>query len=222
MPTVRADLAEVHQRAWAELGRPGPFWAGAQRTELMATALDAWAASDPLAPWVAPSKAGRVPPDALAPAAAHDAVYRIARHAGTVTRSWYDEMVAALGELPYVELVALTCTTVAIASFRRTAGLPALALPDVVAGPPTGVVAPDLASAQLNWVPVAAPADANASVVQAFTALPTENARTWAMADAQYMPEDEMIDPRWTRGTLTRPQIELVAMRVSQLRQCFF
>jgi hypothetical protein len=31
-----------------------------------------------------------------------------------------------------------------------------------------------------------------------------------------------MVDPRWTRGPLSRPQMELVATRVAQLRQCFF
>jgi alkylhydroperoxidase family enzyme len=31
-----------------------------------------------------------------------------------------------------------------------------------------------------------------------------------------------MVDPRWTRGTLSRPQMELVATRVAQLRDCFY
>ena len=42
--------------------------------------------------------------------------------------------------------------------------------------------------AQLNWVPVAAPADQVAAVVQAYTAVPDEQDNTWRMADAQYMP----------------------------------
>ena len=42
------------------------------------------------------------------------------------------------------------------------------------------------------------------------------------MADAQYIPDKEMIDPHWTRGTLSRVQMELVATRVSQQRECFY
>jgi len=223
MPVVRADLRDAHERAWAELGQPGPFWTGPQRVELVATARLAWSATVALPPWVPASTAqGVLPASRACPDVAHDAVYRLARHAGTITRDWYGAMSDALGPLPYIELVALTCSAVAIDAFRRSAGLNPLPLPTPVDGAPTGTVAPELADAALNWVPVAAPADQTASVVQAFTALPTEHARVWALADAQYIPEREMVDPRWTRGTLSRPQIELVALRVSQLRQCFF
>ncbi len=73
-------------------------------------------------------------------------------------------------------------------------------------------------------MPVAAPADQVAAVVQAYTAVPGEMVNTWRMADAQYMPEPEMVDPGWTRrpGGLSRAQMELVAARVTQLRECFY
>jgi hypothetical protein len=121
-----------------------------------------------------------------------------------------------------VELVALVCAVAAVESFRRSAGLPQWPLPAPAPGEPTGFVAAQLSAAALNWVPVAAPADERAAVVQAFSALPVDNGRIWAMADAQYIPDLEMVDPRWTRGTLTRPQMELVATRVAQIRECFF
>ena len=65
-------------------------------------------------------------------------------------------------------------------------------------------------------MPVAAPADQVAAVVQAYTAVPGEMVNTWRMADAQYMPEPEMVDPGWTRrpGGLSRAQMELVAARI--------
>lgn len=86
-----------------------------------------------------------------------------------------------------------------------------------------GRVRSELAAAELNWVPVAAPADRTASVVQAYTALPEEHSRTWRLADAQYIPNLEMVNPSWTHGTLTRPQIKaFITTRVAQLRQCFF
>jgi hypothetical protein len=79
-----------------------------------------------------------------------------------------------------------------------------------------------LAPAGLNWVRVTSPADEVAAVVQAFTSVPAEHHRLWMLADAQYIPSKEMVDPHWTRGTLSRPQIELVAARVSQLAECFY
>ena len=89
-------------------------------------------------------------------------------------------------------------------------------------GQPSNQKPNDIVSAQLNWVPVVGPADKDAAVVQAFTAVPETNRVIREMADAQYIPDKEMVDPNWTRGTLSRVQIELVATRVSQQRECFY
>lgn len=226
--TVRSDLAEAQASAWASLGRPGSHWSAQERRELAATALAAIVDDDPLPPWVRPSSvpgrdlAGRDPAVA-APVEAHDAIHRVARHAGSLTRTWYDEQVAALGALRYVELVSVACIVAAVESFRRSAGLEPWALPDLEPGEATGRVAPDIVpSPRTSWVPVAAPADVRAAVVQAFTALPDSDRVVWSLADAQYIPDLEMVDPRWTRGTLTRPQMELVATRVADARECFY
>ena len=98
------------------------------------------------------------------------------------------------------------------------------ALPEPAAGDPTGHRPEVVVAAELNWVPVAAPADEAAAVVQAYSAVPGEHENTWRMADAQYMPAAEMRQPDWTRrpGGLTRPQMELVAAKVAQLRECFY
>ena len=58
--------------------------------------------------------------------------------------------------------------------------------------------------------------------MQAFTSVPAELDRLWMLAAAQYIPNLEMVDPQWTRGTLSRPQMELVAARISQLQECFY
>lgn len=220
---VRPDLESAQRAVWAAIGAPGSQWSGAQRVELAATALAALDAEQPLAPWVAPSTAAGALPDELAsPAAAHDVVYRVARHCGTLTADWHRQMADRIGDLAYIEAVALTCEVAAIWSFRRAVGLDPWELPAVQPGSPTGETAVRLVQPELNWVPVAAPADERAAVVQAFTALPAENARVWSLADVQYIPDLEMVDPHWTRGTLSRPQMELVATRVAQLRECFY
>ena len=186
--------------------------------------LAAIADADPLPPWVAASAAGRLPGDRVAPDAAHDAAYRLARHAGTVTHDVYRTYADRLGELPYVELCAIVSTVAAVAHFHRNVGLPVPPLPTAVAGDPSGDVPERLEAATLNWVPVAAPADQVAAVVQAYSAVPGEWINTWRMADAQYMPEPEMVHPDWSRrpGGLTRAQMELVAARVARLRDCFY
>ena len=220
---MRSDLATAHRDAWDALGQPGTWFDGAQRRELAATALRALTDDESLVPWIAPSTVdGWLPADRTAPDAAHDAIYRIAAHASTLTEPWYDQMSGTLGDLAYVEVVAMACTVAAVVTFRRAAGLEPWALPSVRDGQPTNEIPADLVAPELNWVRVTAPADAVAAVVQAFTSVPAEQERLWTLAAAQYIPNLEMVDPCWTRGTLSRPQIELVAARVSQERECFY
>jgi hypothetical protein len=42
------------------------------------------------------------------------------------------------------------------------------------------------------------------------------------LAEVQNMSDRAMDDPLWNRGTLSRAQMELVAGRLSLLRECFF
>lgn len=180
-------------------------------------------ATDPLPPWTARSTVdGWLPEFLVAPRAAHDAIYRIATHAATLTESWYVGMRDELTDLAYVEIVAIACTVAAVVAFRRAAGLEPWDLASSVDGEPSRTVPDDLVQATMNWVRVTSPADEQAAVVQAFTSVPAELDRLWTLAAAQYIPNLEMVDPRWTRGTLSRPQIELLAARVSQLRECFY
>lgn len=222
--SVRRDLAEAYRLAWEHVAAPGSWFTGAQRVELAATVELAMADAEPLPPWVAVTSTGRVPAGRLAPDAAHDAAYRIARHAATITDDVHRRFADELGELPYVELCAIVSTVAAVASFHRNIGVPVPPMPSPIDGAPTREQPAQLATATLNWVPVAAPADEVAAVVQAYSAVPGEWVNTWRLADAQYMPEPEMVRPDWTRrpGGLTRAQMELVAARVALLRECFY
>jgi hypothetical protein len=221
---VRADLADAHRLAWEHIASPGTWWSGAERVELASTALLAIADPDPPPPWAPISSTDRLSSDLVAPAAAHDVMFRITRQAGTMTESVYRAAADALGELPYVELCAISSTVAAVAHFCRNIGAPVPPLPPPVEGDPTRTRPERLAQARYNWVPVADPPDEVAAVVQAYTSVPDEQRNTWRMAAAQYMPADEMVDPDWRRrpGGLSRAQMELVAARLTVARGCFY
>jgi hypothetical protein len=221
---VRDDLAEAHRLAWEHIAAPGSWWTGSQRVELACTALMAIADSDPLPPWVGVTSTGRLGPDFAAPVVAHDFVYRLARHAGTITVDVYDAVSGEFGALPYVELCGIVSTVAAVAHFCRDIGVPVPPLPAPTDGEPTGARPERVVQPRYNWVPVAEPADKVAAVVQAYTAVPGENLNNWRMADAQYMPVDQMVHPDWQRrpGGLSRAQMELVAARLTRLRDCFY
>jgi hypothetical protein len=221
---VREDLSEAHRLAWDHIAAPGTWWTGPQRVELASTALQAIADPDPLPPWIGVSTTDRLGTDLVAPRAAHDVAYRIARHAGTMTVDVYRAATDAIDELPYVELCAIVSTVAAVAHFCRNIGVGVPPLPEPQPGMPTRTCPQRLARAQFNWVPVAEPADEVAAVVQAYTAVPDEQHNTWRMADAQYMPVAAMVDPDWSRRPdgLSRAQMELVAARLTRLRDCFY
>jgi hypothetical protein len=221
---VRDDLADAHRLAWEHIAAPGSWWDGEQRVELAGTVLLAVADPDPLPPWVGVTSSGRLGRDLVAPAVAHDVAYRLARHAATMTSDVYRAVTDELGELPYVELCAVVSSVAAVVHFCRNIGVAVPPVPAPVPGHPTQVRPERLARAKYNWVPVTEPADEVAAVVQAYTAVPGEQMNTWRMADAQYMPSDEMVHPDWSRrpGGLSRAQMELVAARLTRLRDCFY
>ena len=220
---VRQDLVRAHNQAIAALSKPGTWWTGAQRRELAITAQLAICELEPVAPWAGVSNiANKLPASLTAPKIAHDAIYRISRHAATLTREWYEKVTAEIKPLAFVELCGIACTIAPVMAFRRSLGLPALEVGPADSGQPSNKEPDNIVAAQLNWVPVVGPADKDAAVVQAFTAVPETNRVIWAMADAQYIPDKEMVDPNWTRGTLSRVQMELIATRVSQQRECFY
>ena len=213
---IRPDLEKAHDRAWESLASAGTWWSARQRRELAETAIAAM--------W-----SGSVDADtrhhgdrSSAPAAAHRAVAVMASGSPHITRQWYEEVSDEIGVLEYVELVGLVCSVASTTSLRNTLGLPPRELPAATDEDPSRVPAPSLADATLNWVPVAAPADSHAAVVQALTAVPAANEMLWSLADAQYIPDAEMVDPRWTRGTMSRVEMELVATRVSFSRECHY
>ena len=171
----------------------------------------------------------RAPADGVLPDVAVDVTYRIARHAGTITGSVADAVISRLGESPvgglrYVELCSVVSATAAVVSFHRNVGLPIPEFPAAVDGEPTRERPEEIAGAELNWVPVAAPADVQPAVLQAYSAVPGAHTMTWRLASAQYIAPEEMVHAGWMRRSdgLTRAETELVAARVAQLRECFY
>ena len=108
---VRQDLVRAHNQAIAALSKPGTWWTGAQRRELAITAQLATSESEPVAPWVGVSTvANKLPASLTAPKIAHDVMYRISRHAATLTRDWYEKVTAEINPLAFVELCGIACT----------------------------------------------------------------------------------------------------------------
>jgi len=222
-PSVRPDLEAAQVAAWRHVTSPGASWSGVERAAIARVTLAALDDTDPLPPWQTPTSAGRVPPvGVVLPDVVVDAVYRIARHAATLTEAWYREQLArGIDAAAYVEIVGIVAAVAAVDGFYRAAGLERPPLPPPIDGAAHGQH-PETEEATLNFVPVAVPADRVAAVVQGLSAAPAEWDNVCRLAAAQYIPVDEMFELAWSRGTLSRAETELVAARLSSARECFF
>jgi len=232
---VREDLTDAMSHAWEALGRPGAGFGAAQRVAIARVVRAALADDDPLPPWVKPSTVDEraADPD-LAPHLA-DAVYRLTLHAKTLTEEWYRDVLdrAELTPQQWVEAIEVVVVVVAVDGFAAAAGLPAAPLPRPEDGPATGSAAGVPASpARHHWVPVVHVEDdvhgyfggaaVVPPVVRALSAVPSSRDVQRKLIAAMYMDGPDMADMDWSRGTLDRRQIELVAARLSSLRECFY
>ena len=234
---VREDLVAAHDRAWARLASPGTWWTGAERVAI-AGAVRASARcrlcrdrKDALSP---ASATGEHDGDGGGlPASAVEAAHRIASDPARLTRRWFDGIATSgLGEGRYVELLAVVATLVCIDAFCRAIGAPLHPLPTPRPGEPSRR-RPQAARREDAWVamlpngvPSGAEADLwdgrTANVIRALSLVPDEVRALKDLSPAHYLTLEEMSDPSRGRGGLDRRQVELLAARVSALRECFY
>src|SRR5215210_814395 len=109
---VRDDLAAAHLASIAHVRRPGATFPARRRVAIARCAQAAYLDPDPTPPWVRPFDDAHL-----------DVAHRVARHAGTVTESWYRGLVAEeMTELEWVEVVGIVCAVVAPTAFSRAIG----------------------------------------------------------------------------------------------------
>lgn len=231
---VRPDLTAAMAGVWHRLGQAGGGFTGPQRLAIARVARAALAERGPLPPWVAPSTVDDRRPDPdLAPHLA-DAVYRLTLHARTLTADWYAGMLdrAEITPQQWVEAIEVVVAVAAVDGFAHAAGLPRPDLPAPEPGLPTGTGDVPARSARHHWVPVLHLEDDTDGyyrgapmvppVIRALSAVPSSHRTMFELSAAMYMDSADMRDLEWNRGTLDRRQTELVAARLSSLRECFY
>jgi len=234
---VRDDLGAAHVRAWHDLARPGTWWTGEERvaigSEVRAAATCALCRSrrDALSPYTVTGihdGPGRLP------GAAIDAVHRITSDPARLARPWASGVIAAIGDAPYVELLGVVVTVVATDSFCRAIDVPLHALPAPLPGEPTRA-RPATARDEGAWVPSIPSGAAGGSeadlyddlpgpapnVIRALSLVPDALRTLKDLGGVHYMTTAEMTDLTHGRA-IDRAQIELIAGRVSALRECFY
>lgn len=209
---VRPNIAEAQRSAWDRLAVPGARWSGTQRLAIAAEGRLARQLKGNIGDF-SEAVAGALPAHAV------EAVRRIAVDAHTIDGDWAERMVSALGDAAYVELVGVTVQVTAIDAFAEALGVAGEPLPEPEPGEAGGIRPQGLGDIGA-FVPclLAAPGP---NVGRALSLAPRDNQTFFQLVGSMYAMSDFM-ELVWKDRPLSRPQVELVAARVSAINECFY
>ena len=214
---VGSGTGAAHKNTLRALAAPGAWWSGPERLAIVREARAApecpicrsrtrstFATIDR----VEHDSSNGLPPEAV------EAIHGIRNDSGHLTRRWFDHVIGA-GMRPeaYVELVAVVASAVVVDTFAQGVGLGLPDLPPAEPGAPTPESSKDVVDAGA-WVPIAR--DGRFNIIRSLAIVPSARDLFFGAFDNSYYRDPE------TRFALTRPQVELVASRVSAMNECFY
>ena len=233
---VRDDLRRAHRDLLDHVRAPGTWWTGAERVAIAAAARAAVrcgrcrASKASLSPRAVEGRhegAGELPEHVT------DTVHRVRTDPARLSKSWFDGVLGGgLDVARYVELIGVTTLVTGLDSFARAVGIPPFPLPDPLPGAPSRY-RPMGAKPGTAWVPMIDLGEATGpesdlygtayvpNIIRALSLVPDEVRALRRASESHYVPVAQIVDPT-ARRALDRPQMELVAARVSALNECFY
>lgn len=227
---VRADLLEAHERAWAAIAAPGTWLSGAQRVAVAAEIRRARikAALSPNGVAGAHESLGKLG------AAQVELIHRVVGDPGRLSEAWSQSVLAqGLSEGEYVETVGIVAMVMMLDTCLRALGLPERALPAPTGGEPTRH-RPAGAKKKAAWLPLVEPEDATEAdgplypnpkagyIYRGLSLVPQSLLDYWALANCHYMPGEFVYQFDKSIRAIRRPQVEILAARVSAMHQCVY
>jgi hypothetical protein len=234
---VRGDLVEAHEGAWAAIAAPGTWLTGAQRVDVAAEIRHAQGCA-----YCARIKVA-LSPDAVEGAhetlgklgaAQIELIHRVVSDPGRLSEKWSQSLLArGLSEGEYVEIVGLVAMLMVMDTCTRALGLPARALPAPKDGEPTRY-RPAGARKQAAWLPLVEPEDAVEAdgpmypspkagyIYRGLSLVPQSLRDYWSLANCHYLPGHVVYQFDQSIRAISRPQVEIIAARVSALHQCVY
>ncbi len=234
---IRQDMPDAYRAIWQMLSKPGNWWAAEDRLAIATESRNARECA------LCAQRKAALSPFAIdgshrtstnLPDVAVDAVHRLTTDPSRLTRAWLESTyVAGMTDAKYVELLGIVVAVISIDAFHRALGLPLEPLPPPQPGDPDGYRPPG-AKESGAWVPTIQPADLTAAeadlygggtrtgnVLAAMSLVPDAVRMLMTLSSVQYL--IDVPDPLANGNrALNRPQIELLAGRVSSLSNCFY
>jgi hypothetical protein len=233
---VEQSLEQIHEQQLDQLGEAGTWGTGAQRIAIAARARQVGIEAGLLE---LPENSSIVPTENL-PTIAKKIVDHLAHSPKDFGENSYQEALdGGLKEEEFVEIVGIVARIADLDVFARGIDVSLRPLPKVKAGEPSRK-RPKTAKQELAWVPtvpnlpeggdvakdiygVLPPVAADAYIVRGLSLVPDELKKHIELEEVQYMPLKDVRDFNYQHHKgLTRPQVEVVASKVSALNECFY
>jgi alkylhydroperoxidase family enzyme len=234
---VRQDIVETHKDAWGRIASPGTWLDGARRLAVVAEIRQARScdfcseikeALSPYAVTGAHSVTG-----ALSDAEV-ELIHRTVSDPGRLTEPWTAEVLDSdLTQGEFVEIVGIIAMVSVMDTCTMALGLPDTDLPDAIAGEPTRYLPPG-AKVNAAWLPIVEPEDAVETdeplypspkvgyIYRGLSMVPESMRNYWALANTHYLPGEYVYQFDKSIRAIKRPQMEIIAARVSALHQCAY
>jgi len=226
---LRSNLTEAHALSWRSIAEPGAFWTGPERVEMVAQSRAAMNCKlceerkAALSPFAVTGEHDEIPGGSDLPLVLVDAIHRIRSDPGRLTKSVFDQVVAAsISEPAYVEMVSVVNSSVIIDTLHRSLGLSLPELPEAREGEVSGsynTAAVDRGA----WVPVL---DADQDLFD--TGMPSvpNILRSMGLVPSAVQLFFQTFRPHYALVdiplSISQAQAEFVAARVSALNECFY
>lgn len=229
---VRPDLAAAHASQLEKLGAPGTWGTGAQRLAIAAEARQAGYDAGVLEE---PAEGGPATEFEL-PKVARRVVRTLAVSPKDVDQASYDDALSGgLSDAEYVEIVGVVSRITDFDVFSRGVGVALRPLPAAQPGEPSRE-RPAAAQVELAWVPTIPNGPDGGElgtelyggkpkpyILRSLSLVPDELRAHIELEGIQYTELSRVFDyENQHHEGLTRPQVEVVAGRVSALNECFY
>ena len=211
--------AAAHTATLRAIASPGAWWNGEDRLAIVRAARAApscaLCADGGTGARLDTDRDGREHDnDGTLPPIAVEAVHGIRNDSGRLTRRWFDHLID-MGMLAesYVELVAVTASSIIVDTFAQGIGAEPPPLPEPEPGKPNLERSDDVVDADA-WLPLAP--EGRANILRSLGLVPSASKLFFGAFESSYYMRPD------ARFALGRSQVELVASRVSAANECFY
>ena len=234
---VREDLVDVHEDAWHSISAPGTWLTGKRRIAVAAeirkvrdssSCAEVKTALSPNTVKISNTTMGELCDAEV------ELIHQVVCDPGRLSEPWSQSILdKGLSEGEYIEIVGLIAMVMILDTCTMGLGLPNVGLPKPQDGEPSRYTPPG-AKKDAAWLPIVEPEDTVEEdgpmypspkagyIYRGLSSVPQSLRDYWAMASTHYTPGEYVYQFDRSIRAIERPQMELIAARVSALHQCAY